>query len=119
MKTWIICIERAEATVSQLNRTNGALSAGGSIAPPRGSTPQKFARYLAAEMELACGVGTSSDLIICCAQRVALDEFGASLSPEVKGNVLGILPRGLITKTSRRLKASALAALKVPVWQTA
>ena len=50
---------------------------------------QKFAHYVAEEIELACGAGTESQLVLC-AEGELLKELRRQFSDEVKQVIVGV-----------------------------
>ena len=57
------------------------------------ATPQ-FAQYLAEEIEIACGCGTDSRLVVC-AERKVLKELRKRLSRQVQQVIVGTVEQNL------------------------
>jgi len=54
-----------------------------------------FAHYVAEEIEIACGCGTNTGLIFS-GETSDVQKVCRSLSPAVKGSIIGITPKGYI-----------------------
>ncbi len=69
MKTWILCIDQAVANVFARDDKDGATKLCYTLNSSHRSK-KKFLKYVAEEMELACGCGTSNDLVVCGEQDI-------------------------------------------------
>lgn len=101
MKAWIMLIDPLSTTVFQISSHKREISFSTTIEnslPSRSSSKSEeisdqFAHYIAEEMEIACGCGTYSALIIA-GESDDVKKICKCLSPVTKSNIIGITPKG-------------------------
>ena len=92
MKTWILCIDRAVANVFARDGKDGPTRLCYTLDSTHRSK-HRFLKYIAEEMELACGCGTSNDLIVCGEQDM-LQKLTNLFSHEVRSSIRGAIYTG-------------------------
>ena len=102
MRTWILCLDSWCAKIFM--RKQDADDAHLFNVIPRREVDQsskevlndgiQFIRYVADEIEVACGSGTDSQLIICAEDEV-LSKVMPALSSSVRSSIIGLLARDL------------------------
>jgi hypothetical protein len=85
MKTWILCIEKQYAKVFARDEKNGQARLCYTLNSSHRSK-NHFLKYIAEEMELACGVGTSNDLIVE-GEKEAVKKITELFSHEVRSSI--------------------------------
>jgi len=117
MKTWILCADNLCAEIFMKNSPQDTPHLCYTI-PASNVTPQsksknsnkKFVRYIAEEIEVACGAGTDSQLIIC-AEKEMLSKFLDVLSINVKQSLIGTIAQDLCGISESRLSNSLQTCL--------
>jgi protein required for attachment to host cells len=123
MKTWILCADNLCAQIFMKNSPQDTphlcyTIPASNVTPAKSKSSQpksqpksknsnkKFVRYVAEEIEVACGAGTDSKLIIC-AEKEMLSKFMDILSLNVKQSLIGTIAEDLCG-TSEYLLSSSL-----------
>jgi hypothetical protein len=94
-------IDLFRVSVFQVNQNNNGIHFSTVIKNPypflssivRRQISEDFAQYIAEEIEIACGCGTDSGLILSGNENDVQKVYHC-LSDSVKNNVLGIMPKG-------------------------
>lgn len=101
MKAWIMLVNPVRVSVFFASPLNGdftfatVIKNTKTISSMSDTNPisDDFANYAAEEIEIACGCGTNSALIISGDTR-DVQKVCNCLSPSVKGSIIGIIPKG-------------------------
>ena len=125
MKTWILCADNLCAeiflkndpqdkphlcyTIPVSNIASQSQSKS-KIKSKSKNSNKKFVRYVAEELEVACGAGTDSQLIIC-AEKEMLSKFMDVLSVTVKQSLIGTIAEDLCRISENRLSNSLQSCL--------
>jgi protein required for attachment to host cells len=119
MKTWILCADNLCAEIFMKNSPQDtphlcytipvSKPAHQSKSKSKNSN-KKFVRYIAEEIEVACGAGTDSQLIIC-AEKEMLSKFLDVLSINVKQSLIGTIAQDLCGSSESRLSNSLQTCL--------
>lgn len=119
MKTWILCADPLCAKILMKNNDRDEARLcytipAQSLALDSGQLDKKFVRYIAEEVDLACGAGTDSQLIIC-AESSLLAQILTSLNEGTRKCLVGIIgkdlcyaPLGFISRCCRDLQEAGL-----------
>jgi protein required for attachment to host cells len=118
MKTWILCADNLCAEIFMKNGPQDTphlcykipVSKPTDQSKSKSKTNKKFVRYIAEEIEIACGAGTDSQLIIC-AEKEMLSKFLDVLSINVKQSLIGTIAEDLCGISESRLSNSLQACL--------
>jgi protein required for attachment to host cells len=123
MKTWILCADNLCAEIFMKNSPQDtphlcytipvSKPTHQSKLSPKSKTKnsnKKFVRYIAEEIEVACGAGTDSQLIIC-AEKEMLSKFLDVLSINVKQSLIGTIAQDLCGISESRLSSSLQTCL--------
>lgn len=90
--TWVLCANEAGGKLYQCRNLDDGLKFYRDLSPSEAS--KDFVRYLAEELEVACGSGTDSRLILC-ANDGFLDSIVRSLSPLAREAIIGLVHEDL------------------------
>jgi hypothetical protein len=85
MKTWILCLDKQSANVFTRDANHGSARLCYTLKSSHRSKAS-FLKYIAEEMELACGAGTNNDLIVIGEQDL-VDRITRLFSWEVKNSL--------------------------------
>ena len=66
--TWVLCMTEHDAKVFRQDSLDSTLKLCYELHDPK--KKQSFARYVADEMELACGYGTTGSLVVCAEPKI-------------------------------------------------
>jgi protein required for attachment to host cells len=125
MKTWILCADNLCAEIFMKNGPQDmphlcytipvSKPSHQSKLKPKSKTKskdsnKKFVRYIAEEIEVACGAGTDSQLIIC-AEKEMLSKFLDVLSINVKQSLIGTIAQDLCGISESGLSTSIQTCL--------
>ena len=99
MRTWILCADNLCAKIFVKRTDEDRARLYYTIPGPRRNSrsrqnTKEFIRYVADEIELACGAGTDSQLILC-AEKEMLSHFCKRFSGQVKGVLVGTVEQDL------------------------
>jgi hypothetical protein len=99
--TWIVCVSSSEGKIYHSKSFDEGVQCIKSMygaQNPSGKTNlrhlKKLFRFVADEMDYACGSGTTGRLIVTGDPRV-VNHFCNYLSDEVRARIIGIVPRNL------------------------
>ena len=93
MKTWIFCAESHSAKVFRTSEDRELQYCSDVVTVP--GERRRFSRYLADEIEIACGGGTDSRFMIC-GDPTLINNVCQCLSDGVRGLIIGIVPQNVV-----------------------
>lgn len=117
MRTWILCADTLCAKIYQMKAPSDDAHLAYTIpCPKKGRSSrniQGFIRELSELVEIACGAGTESQLILCAEPKL-LSKIYKLLSAAVKGVVIGRVEKDLCLASSEAISDSSHAILNIP-----
>jgi hypothetical protein len=91
MNAWILCADPLRAKIFFKKNVHSPATLYRTITRRKPRATASYVKYLAEEIDLACGAGTQSQLIVC-GKRSLLDHLVARLSPEARSRLSHALP---------------------------
>jgi hypothetical protein len=101
MKTWIFCAETGHAKVFRTSEDHGLQFCSEVVTDP--GERRKFSRYLADEIEIACGGGTDCRFLIC-GDPALVNSVCQCLSDGVRKLIIGIVPKNVTRESFESLR---------------
>ncbi|MDR3606622.1 MAG: hypothetical protein P4M08_04480 [Oligoflexia bacterium] len=103
-RTWIVCADdcRAKLFVKKGPCEQACLCR---TIPRPNEALNEFVHYVVEEIEVACGEGTESGLILCGENEI-LAEYIKQLSDSVRGSVIGTIERNLCDASPEAISES-------------
>ena len=102
MRTWILCADNLCAKLFVRKSPDDETNLCRTIPYPPKTRLKKFIHYVVEEIELACGAGTESKLILCAESEI-LSEYMKQISPYVEGSIIGTVDRNLCHVSHKRV----------------
>lgn len=104
-RTWVLCVNQAKA---KLYRLDVSLSAIERIVELE-KDGADFAATLAAEVEYACGAGSTEQIILCGEFRL-VNQVCQRVADDIRGRIAGIINQDLVDEKPEQIRLLAQPA---------